>query len=445
MRATAMIDGKYLTKTVRQKNVLEEMYNYSSTAFLKNMGRFDIGTGRSAEQYILKPELKGKDYVRQLFATGEYSTGELDDVTGFLSEKADWVTWGHIMNAVMAEIEDTTDLKRGTEEFKRAAGRRFDEVVNATQVYDSILVKSPMMRDQRGIAQIISAFKMEPTLSYNLFVDSISKEKVAAKSTARGLLALALNVFANALLKSIIGALRDRDEDKTYLEKYAEKLVNNIGSDLIPILNLPGVDAISEAIQGFTTELPEMGMISDTVSAGNKALKKIKKGDWGGALVELTVVFNLFGLPVRNVYRDFAAIFNTAVDTKPLKDTSFAGIYEAAADGLLDSSTIYGAGKALGLIDTSKAAGIKKAMRKGDSIEIRKATNKLIKEYVASGKSENEAKGYIKGALTNYWKPLYQNANSTERIKIRKALYATGIYENTDAVVKMCDNWLKDD
>lgn len=445
MRATAMIDGKYLTKTVRQKNVLEEMYEYSSTAFLKNMGRFDIGTGRSAEQYILKPELKGKDYMRQLFATGEYSTGELDDVTGFLSEKADWVTWGHIMNAVMAEIEDTTDLKRGTEEFKRAAGRRFDEVVNATQVYDSILVKSPMMRDQRGIAQIISAFKMEPTLSYNLFVDSISKEKVAAKSAARGLWALALNVFENALLKSIIGALRDRDEDKTYLEKYAEKLANNIGSDLIPILNLPGVDAISEAIQGFTTELPEMGMISDSVSAVDKALKKIKKGDWGGALGELTVVFNLFGLPVRNVYRDFAAIFNTAVNTKPLKDTSFAGIYKAAVDGLLDSSTIYGAGKALGLIDTSKAAGIKKAMRKGDSIEIRKATNKLIKEYVASGKSENEAKGYIKGALTNYWKPLYQNANSTERIKIRKALYATGIYENTDAVVKMCDNWLKDD
>lgn len=445
MRATAMIDGKYFAKTVRQKNALEEMYDYSSTAFLKNMGRFDIGTGRSAEQYILKPELKGKDYMRQLFATGEYSTGELDDVTGFLSKKADWVTWGHIMNAVMAEIEDTTDLKRGTEEFKRAAGRRFDEVVNATQVYDSILVKSPMMRDQRGIAQIISAFKMEPTLSYNLFVDSISKEKVAAKSAARGLWALALNVFANALLKSIIGALRDRDEDKTYLEKYAEKLANNIGSDLIPILNLPGVDAISEAIQGFTTELPEMGMISDSVSAVDKALKKIKKGDWGGALGELTVVFNLFGLPVRNVYRDFAAIFNTAVNTKPLKDTSFAGIYEAAADGLLDSSTIYGAGKALGLIDTSKAAGIKKAMRKGDSTEIRKATNKLIKEYVASGKSENEAKGYIKGALTNYWKPLYQNANSTERIKIRKALYATGIYENTDAVVKMCDNWLKDD
>lgn len=445
MRATALIDGKYLLKTVKQKNVLDEMYDYSSTAFLKNMGRFDIGTGRSAEQYILKPELKGKEYLKQLFATGEYDTGELDDLTGFLSEKADWVTWGHIMNAVMAEIEDTTDLERGTEEFKRAAGRRFDEIVNATQVYDSILTKSPMMRSQNSLTQIVAAFKMEPTLSYNLFVDSISKEKVAAKSAARGLISLAMTTFANALLKSLIGAMRDRDKDKTYLEKYAEKLVSNIWSDLIPILNLPGVSAISEAVQGFTTELPEMGMISDTVSAVNKAIKKIDNGDWGGALGDLTVALNLFGLPVRNIYRDISAIFNTAFDTKPLGDTSLKGVLDAALEGLEGESIVYGAGKALGLIDTSKTAGIKRAMKNGSYTEIRKATNKLIEEYVAEGKSKSDAKGYIKTALTNYWKPKYRNANEKERAKIRRALFDTGIYENTDAVVKMCNNWLKDD
>lgn len=445
VRATALIDGKYLLKTVKQKNVLDEMYDYSSTAFLKNMGRFDIGTGRSAEQYILKPELKSKEYLKQLFATGEYDTGELDDLTGFLSKKADWVTWGHIMNAVMAEIEDTTDLERGTEEFKRAAGRRFDEIVNATQVYDSILTKSPMMRSQNSLTQIVAAFKMEPTLSYNLFVDSISKEKVAAKSAARGLISLAMTTFANALLKSLIGAMRDRDKDKTYLEKYAEKLVSNIWSDLIPILNLPGVSAISEAVQGFTTELPEMGMISDTVSAVNKAIKKIGNGDWGGALGDLTVALNLFGLPVRNIYRDISAIFNTAFDTKPLGDTSLKGVLDAALEGLEDESIFYGAGKALGLIDTSKTAGIKRAMKKGSYTEIRKATNKLIEEYVAEGKSKSDAKGYIKTALTNYWKPKYRNANEKERAKIRRALFDTGIYENTDAVVKMCNNWLKDD
>ncbi len=445
MRALAMIDGKYLAKTVGQKNVLGEMFDYSSTAFLKNMGRFDIGTGRSAEQYILKPELKGKEYVRQLFATGEYSTGELDDVTVFLSEKADWVTWGHIMNAVMAEIEDATELERGTEEFKKAAGRRFDEIVNATQVYDSILVKSPLMRSQNKLTQVVAAFKMEPTLSYNLFINSVSKEKVVAKSAARGLSALALSVFANALLESIIGALRDRDEDKTYLEKYAEKLTSNIWRDINPILNLPGIGAITEAIQGTATELPEIGMISDTASAVKKAIKKTQSGDYLGAMGDLTVALNLFGLPVRNIYRDFSAIFNTAFDSKPLKDTSFEGMYEAAVEGIEDSSVVYGAGKALGLIDTSKTAGIKRAMRKGNAADIRKATSELIKKYVADGKSESNAKGYIKTALTSYWKPLYQNANGTERAKIRKALYDTGIYESSDAVVKMCDNWLKDD
>ena len=444
VRATALIDGKYLLKTVKQKNVLDEMYDYSSTAFLKNMGRFDIGTGRSAEQYILKPELKGKEYLKQLFATGEYDTGELDDLTGFLSEKADWVTWGHIMNAVMAEIEDTTDLERGTEEFKRAAGRRFDEIVNATQVYDSILTKSPMMRSQNSLTQIVAAFKMEPTLSYNVFMDSIGERKTIP-SASRGLISLAMTTFANALLKSLIGAMRDRDKDKTYLEKYAEKLVSNIWSDLIPILNLPGVSAISEAVQGFTTELPEMGMISDTVSAVNKAIKKIDNGDWGGALGDLTVALNLFGLPVRNIYRDISAIFNTAFDTKPLGDTSLKGVLDAALEGLEGESFVYGAGKALGLIDTSKTAGIKRAMKKGSYTEIRKATNKLIEEYVAEGKSKSDAKGYIKTALTNYWKPKYRNANEKERAKIRRALFDTGIYENTDAVVKMCNNWLKDD
>lgn len=444
VRATALIDGKYLLKTVKQKNVLDEMYDYSSTAFLKNMGRFDIGTGRSAEQYILKPELKGKEYLKQLFATGEYDTGELDDLTGFLSEKADWVTWGHIMNAVMAEIEDTTDLERGTEEFKRAAGRRFDEIVNATQVYDSILTKSPMMRSQNSLTQIVAAFKMEPTLSYNVFMDSMGERKTIP-SASRGLISLAMTTFANALLKSLIGAMRDRDKDKTYLEKYAEKLVSNIWSDLIPILNLPGVSAISEAVQGFTTELPEMGMISDTVSAVNKAIKKIGNGDWGGALGDLTVALNLFGLPVRNIYRDISAIFNTAFDTKPLGDTSLKGVLDAALEGLEGESFVYGAGKALGLIDTSKTAGIKRAMKKGSYTEIRKATNKLIEEYVAEGKSKSDAKGYIKTALTNYWKPKYRNANEKERAKIRRALFDTGIYENTDAVVKMCNNWLKDD
>ncbi len=435
MRATALIDEKYLIKTVGQKNRLDEMFDYSSTAFLKQMGRFDVGTGRSAEEYILKPELRGKKYLKQLFATGEYSTGEFDDLTGYLSEKADWVTWGHLMNAVMAEIEDTTELVRGTEEFKEAVGRRFDEIVNATQVYDSILTKSPIMRSKNAFAQLSSAFMTEPTLSYNMVLDGFRARKTNPKYLGRTVKAYFLSVVANALLKSIIGAMRDRDEDDTYFEKYAEKLTENIMSDLVPIFNLPYASQIKDILQGGTVENQAYGMFSDTVSAIKKSFKKAESGDYFGALSEFTPVFNLFGLPVRNIVRDITAVFSTAFNSKPLSDTTLEGIFDAAGEGVLG---------ALGLGNKSKTAEIKEAMKSGKPTNIRKATNELIEKYIASGKSESSAKGYIKASLTNYWKPIYINAGSEKQAKIRKALYNTGLYKNADEINKMCKKWLED-
>ncbi len=435
MRATALIDEKYLIKTVGQKNRLDEMFDYSSTAFLKQMGRFDVGTGRSAEEYILKPKLRGKKYLKQLFATGEYSTGEFDDLTGYLSEKADWVTWGHLMNAVMAEIEDTTKLVRGTEEYKEAVGRRFDEIVNATQVYDSILTKSPIMRSKNAFAQLSSAFMTEPTLSYNMVLDGFRARKTNPKYLGKTVKAYFLSVVANALLKSIIGAMRDRDEDDTYFEKYAEKLTENIMSDLVPIFNLPYASQIKDILQGGTVENQAYGMFSDTVSAIKKSFKKAESGDYFGALNEFTPVFNLFGLPVRNIVRDITAVFSTAFNSKPLSDTTLEGILDAAGEGILG---------ALGLGNKSKTAEIKEAMKSGKPTNIRKATNELIEKYIASGKSESSAKGYIKASLTNYWKPIYINAGSEKQAKIRKALYNTGLYKNADEINKMCKKWLED-
>ena len=439
MRATAFIDAKYLTKTIGQKNHLEEMFNYSSTAFLKNMGRFDVGTGRSTEQYILKPELKGKEFAKQLLATGEYSTGALDDVTGYLSEKADWVTWGHLMNSVMAEIEETTDLKRGTEEFKQAAGRRFDEIVNQSQVYDSALTKSPIMRSKNPLHQLSSAFMTEPTLSYNMVLDGLKSWKTNPGYLRKTLVAYALSVIANALFKSVIGAMRDKDEDKTYLEKYTEKFTGNVVSDLNPVFNLPYVSQTKDILQGGTVENQAYGMMSDAVSAIKNSYKKVQDEDYLGALGELTVVLNLTGLPVRNIYRDLSAVFNTVFNTKPLKDTTLEGMFEAAAEGVADSSFAHGI--AGNFIDTSKTSGIKSAMRGGNTTKIRNETNKVIKQYVSDGKSESAAVGYIKTALTNYWKPRYLKADAKKKGEIRKALYATGIYKNSDAVVEMCNKW----
>jgi len=46
--------------------------------------------------------------------------------------------------------------------------------------------------------------------------------------------------------------------------------------------------------------------------------------------------------------------------------------------------------------------------------------------------------------MTSYWKPLYKNASESERIRIRKILYNSGLYGNADEVIKSVNAWLKD-
>ena len=45
-----------------------------------------------------------------------------------------------------------------TEAFKELDGKRFNEVINSTRVYDSVLSRSQLMRSQNGLPQMITAF-----------------------------------------------------------------------------------------------------------------------------------------------------------------------------------------------------------------------------------------------------------------------------------------------
>lgn len=435
LRATAFIDPKYLLKTVGQPNVLEDMYKYSSTAFLKHMGRFDVSTGYSVEEYILKPNLKGKEFARQVFAPGKYNMGYADDVTGYLSTKADWITWGHLMNAVMAEIEDNTTLVRGTEEFNKVAGRRFDEIVNQSQVYDSSLVKSPIMRSRNPLTQMASAFMTEPTLSYNLVLDGVVERKTNKKYLGRTVAAYMMSIIANALLKSVTGAMRGDDEEKTFLEKYLEKFVYNVTNDIIPVLNLPYVSSIIDALGGKTVENQAFGVLTDAVEAVTKSGDKLLQYDYWGAFKSFVGVFNAFGYPVKNIVRDVESIVMLPFKGAPLSDTTLEGMFEAAVEGFSEAANLGG---------TSKTSKLKRVMVLGSDKAIKKEAETIIKKYVSEGKSVNQAKGYIKSSLNNYWKPIYKKAGDKQRAEIRKALHATGVYGNVNDVIKVCNGWLEE-
>jgi polyhydroxyalkanoate synthesis regulator phasin len=90
------------------------------------------------------------------------------------------------------------------------------------------------------------------------------------------------------------------------------------------------------------------------------------------------------------------------------------------------------------------ASDINVAFERGDTARAKEIIQDLIDTKVANGKTEKEAKSSLRSSMTSYWKPLYIAANESERIRIRKILYNSGLYGNADEVVKSVNAWLKD-
>ena len=69
-----------------------------------------------------------------------------------------------------------------------------------------------------------------------------------------------------------------------------------------------------------------------------------------------------------------------------------------------------------------------------------------IENYIAAGESkkdaETKAKSSIKSSLTSYWKDRYIAASPSEQVQIRRSLYATGVYDSVNDVIKMCNRWV---
>jgi hypothetical protein len=254
--------------------------------------------------------------------------------------------------------------------------------------------------------------------------------KKGGKRFKTALIAYTLSQLGNAFLWAFYGALRDDDEDKTYGEKYVKAFTSKFVSNIIPFANLPYISQIISIIKGFDVENMAYSPIVDAIEAFEKANKSFQKYEYGEGLKELTVAFNLLGLPIRNIVRDFESLF--AFDSAPIGSASASDLWNAAVEGFEES---------LG-IKESKTDGIKSAMRNGNPSKIKKEVNESIQKYVKEGKTEKQAKQYIKTSLTSYWKPIYIN-NEKRRAEIRKALFATGLYGSANDVVKTCNKWLE--
>ncbi len=347
VRAFAVVDAKYFaTKPVvgRVGKTWELMNKYAPITIIKDMGRFDVNMGMSTVEWMKQEHYKGRERSEALWKDKDYRTAALDDAMGSLPGMADKIAWCQIWAAVEKETADTTDLKRGTEAFYKAVGERFTEVIVKTQVYDSVLARSPIMRSQQTFAKMATAFMAESTTTANMLLMSVKelqrgKKKYAFKTIA----AVAASVILNAAMASVVYAGRDDDDSKTYLEKYVGHFADGVLSGLNPLNMIPLGKDIMSLLEGYDVERTDMALVSSLIETLQKLPAFIEKALNGEATFEEWVAYitdlagdvaDMFGIPLNNAVRDLKGLYNTFFNTPALSDTDSDMMWEAVREQL---------------------------------------------------------------------------------------------------------------
>lgn len=353
-RAFAYIDPKYF-KGKPGIRTWDELKKYAPVAVIKEMGYFDTNMGRSTEEYITGREYEGiKEKMSAVISDPQYR----DEVLGKAPALADELAWCQIWQAAQNEIADKQGLTG--EELKQAAGKRFTEVIVNTQVYDSVLSRSGIMRSNDTGAKMATAFMAEPITSLNMIADAIVKGKRGNKKfTGRAIGAVAASIILNSILVAFVYAMRNDDDDKSYAEKYAKELTESLIDGFNPGNMIPYIRDIISLAKGYDVERSDMSIASNLIkawknlwSSNRTPYRKVE--DFAGA------VASVFGLPVKNIMRDARGMYTMADTLISGERTTGRGLGEAVLQGFgrerKDSDQLY---SALMSGDTKQAQRIK--------------------------------------------------------------------------------------
>ena len=435
-RAYALIDPKYFVGAKVNSStslaVVDEMKKYAPVAIIKEMGGFDTGTKGSAKNYIMAEHYGKGERIQGLKKDEQYRS----DLMGYFPAKADEKTWCAIWEAVKRETKakhPKMDVK--SEEFLKLAGDRFSEVIEKTQVYDSVLARSANMRSKGAFMAMATAFMAEPTTTVNLLEDAIRSRSV--KQMARAFGAVAVSIVLNNALSSIVYAMRDDDEDETFIEKYFQSFTSGMIDDINPMSYYPFLKDVYSLFQGYDVERADMSVIADLRDAMKKAVTLIGKYDpdmdedelaayWKDVNIVMMSLLDAgcsaFGVPLKNVRRDANGIinaYNTIHTDLTERDTTWTSFWDKVGAAAKDTIPIYAWTK-----DRSKQDKLYEAILKGDTQYVARLksgykTDEAYHSAVRTALRENDTR--VKAAAQ-----AHINGDPSERVRIAKQIIADG-------------------
>ena len=447
VRAYAMVDRKYFgfkgvgvissgaARAIFRKKDWEktygEMVKYAPGVTLaKEIGGFDTASGGSIRQYLLDT---GKSFRQQMnTGTVKEKAGAVmnfvdDNKVANLPNVADKIAWIEIWNACKREtVHNNPSLSTGSEEFMEKVGQRFTEVIRATQVYDSIFAKSPMLKSKNLAVQAFVSFMNEPNTTANM-VESALRDfgRKQGKQGLRKLYFVLHSIIFTGVMKSIIYAMRDDDEDETFVEKYMEALTGSILGDLNPANYIPLARDAWSALKGYDVERSDMAIVADAADALVSVIKNAqtdtedmteaqlvafdkKCTDASWRLAESIAAF--LGIPVKNIRREINAILNTAKNAYAKSGkTTWKSVWYKIQDAALDSNPF---------ADTpDKIEKLYRAVTSGDA--------QYRKRFEDTYESESELNSALRKALRTHDPRVREAAkamNSGDNAKYRKLL-----------------------
>ena len=323
MRAMAAIETKYLmqglTLPLSEANTEWEIcQKYAPIARWKAMGgSYDINLGRSTRSLM----------------TGEIGVRDnINAVSFYLLEKGDEGAWKRLWYASEKKVEDTTNFKKGTEEYYKAAAEIFNDIIDKTQVVDTVLNRTDAMKDKSAMAKVATSFMSEPSKTYNMMyrlIYDVKRGKATAGEVGTVVSSIVISSAMVSAAASVISAMRDRDKEKKFGERWLDHFINDYFQNINPvnwvIIAKDVMEIVSSRLNGkryYSNNLtikPLMDFLDGITEIQNLISGNPRRG-LGGTLYKMLNGANLAGIPLYNTLRDIGAVYDTAIFDSPLKN-----------------------------------------------------------------------------------------------------------------------------
>ena len=325
LRAADEIGVGYLMGAlVPSKTDFEKVYEYAPIAQWKEWGNYEMNVGRTMKELLI-----GQNFYESFLEKSMIAAGIMDKLT-----------WGRIWRAAELEVKKKHPELTGNRYYE-TVGKRFSEIIDGTQVVDSILHRNQMMRSQSLFSQMATSFMSEPTKTYNMMRNSmvaVIKDNTPEnrKKVVRTFMTLVANGVCVAAAAGLVDMLRDDDDDETLLEKWLQAfrgdfteaesvsdyilaaISSNLGNSFNPLGYIPYMRDIFSVIQGYTVQRTDISWLNDLVKSG-KNLMRYMEGDSNYTLNAVLMdaagsLSKATGIPINSAKRDIMAIKNTIVN-----------------------------------------------------------------------------------------------------------------------------------